>query len=312
MSDPMEYRDYYQTLGVDRNADADAIKKAYRKLARRYHPDVSKEKDAEEQFKAVSEAYEVLKDPEKRAAYDQFGSNWQQGQDFQPPPGWGRQQDRGFSQTFSEGNGDFSDFFETLFGARGGFGHGPSGFDQGRGGFEARSQDLEAVLEISLEDSYQGAGRTVTLNLPDPAHPGQSRTKTLNVKIPKGISAGQTIRLQGQGAQGPGGKAGNLLLKVAFAPHPQFTAVGKDIEVTVAVTPWQAALGRSIKIPTLGGEVSMTLPAGVRSGQRLRLKGRGLPGSPAGNQYAIIELTVPPATTDEIKDLYRALEAASS
>lgn len=294
----MEYRDYYETLGVPREADAAAIKKAYRSLARRYHPDVSKEPDAEERFKAVSEAYEVLKDPEKREAYDQFGSNWQQGQDFQPPPGWGQ----GFGGGSFAGGGDFSDFFESLFGGnRGNFG--------GAQRRPSRGQDLEATLEITLEDSYNGASRTVSLNLPDGNQPGRTQNKSLNVKIPKGIQEGQKIRLEGQGGSA-GGTRGNLLLRVRFAQHPQFTAEGRDILTTVQVTPWQAALGRSVTIPTLGGTVSMKLPGKVRSGQKLRLRGRGLPGSPAGDQYAMIELCVPPANTDEIRDLYQALEAA--
>ncbi|MFK7913047.1 MAG: DnaJ C-terminal domain-containing protein [Pseudomonadales bacterium] len=296
----MEYRDYYETLGVPRDADAAAIKKAYRTLARRYHPDVSKEPDAEERFKAVAEAYEVLKDSEKREAYDQFGANWQQGQDFQPPPGWG-QGFGGAGGSFA-GGGDFSDFFETLFGGtRGGFG--------GAQRPPSRGQDLEATLEITLEDSYNGASRTVSLNLPDANQPGRTQNKSLNVKIPKGIQAGQKIRLEGQGGSANGSR-GNLLLRVRFARHPQFSAEGRDILTTVSVTPWQAALSRSVTIPTLGGEVSMKLPANVRSGQKLRLRGRGLPGSPAGDQYAIIELSVPPATTDEIRDLYQALEDA--
>lgn len=297
----MKYRDYYETLNVPRDADADAIKKAYRTMARRYHPDVSKEADAEERFKAVSEAYEVLKDPEKRAAYDQFGENWQQGQDFQPPPGWGGAE--GFGRGFGQGGGDFSDFFESLFGG------GAGGFAGGQRA-PTRGQDLEATLEITLEDSFHGASRTVSLNLPDPAQPGRSSNKSLSVKIPKGIQAGQKIRLEGQGGSGAG-KRGDLLLRVRFANHPTFSADGKNIQTTVSVLPWQAALGRSVTIPTLGGNVSMKLPENVRSGQKLRLRGRGLPGSPAGDQYAIIEISVPPATTDEIKDLYLALEAAS-
>ncbi len=298
----MEFRDYYQTLGVARDADADALKRAYRKLARRYHPDVSKEADAEEHFKAVNEAYEVLKDPEKRAAYDQFGENWQQGQSFEPPPDWQANFDFG-GGSFSTGRGGdsgFSDFFESLFGGRGS----PFGAQHAQ-----PANDVEAVLQISIEDAFHGNRRAISLALPGANGMGAPATRTLNVKIPKGIQEGQRIRLEGQGNQGPAGR-GDLFLRVQYLPHPQFQVDGKDVSVTVPVLPWQAALARSVKIPTLGGEVSMKLPAGVRSGQRLRLKGRGLPGSPAGDQYAIIEIKVPAATTDEVRDLYEALEAA--
>ncbi|MGI9325397.1 MAG: DnaJ C-terminal domain-containing protein [Pseudomonadales bacterium] len=298
----MEFRDYYQTLGVARDADADALKRAYRKLARRYHPDVSKEADAEERFKAVNEAYEVLKDPEKRAAYDQFGENWQQGQSFEPPPDWQANFDFG-GGSFSTGRGaesGFSDFFDSLFGARGS----PFGAQQAR-----PANDVEALLQISIEDAFHGNRRAISLALPGANGMGPPATRTLNVKIPKGIQEGQRIRLEGQGNQGPAGR-GDLFLRVQYLPHPQFQVDGKDVTVTVQVLPWQAALARSVKIPTLGGEVSMKLPTAVRSGQRLRLKGRGLPGSPAGDQYAIIEISVPAATGDEVRDLYEALEAA--
>lgn len=307
----MEYRDYYQTLGVDRSASADEIKRAYRKLARRYHPDVSKDDNAEDKFKAVSEAYEVLKDPDKRSAYDQFGENWQQGQSFDPPPGWGAGPGTGGGfgprggASFDGGFGStgFSDFFETLFGAgmQGGAAHG-GGM---HGGARQSSGNVEADVAVPLEDAYRGAKRAITFSLPG------GSDKTLNVTLPRGVRDGQRIRLKGQG-QPRGGSAGDLILRVRLEPHPTFRVEDDDVLVNVAVYPWQIALGRSIRIPTLGGEVNMKLPATARSGTRLRLKGRGLPAtskqSQDGDQYVIIDVIVPAAQDDEVRALYEKLE----
>ena len=316
----MEYKDYYQILGVDRDATQDDIKKAYRKLARKYHPDVSKEADAEDRFKEMQEAYEVLKDPEKRAAYDRLGANWQQGEEFRPPPDW----DAGFEFSgggFTDADAEhFSDFFESLFGGGGPFGGFRSrGFGGGGGGagggFRMRGQDHHAKVQIRLEDAFHGASREIHLDVPevDPTGRVTTRKRTLRVRIPPGITEGQQIRLAGQGDAGvQGGPAGDLYLEVEFAPHPLFRAEGKDIHVNLPIAPWEAALGGQVKVPTLGGQVDMKVPAGARSGQRLRLKGRGLPGSPAGDQYVVLQVVVPPAKTDEDRKLYEQMKETMS
>lgn len=310
----MEYKDYYQILGVDRDATQDAIKKAYRRLARKYHPDVSEEADAEDRFKAVGEAYEVLSDPEKRAAYDQLGANWREGQDFRPPPDW----DTGFEFTGGGFAGaGFSDFFEQMFGggspfgpdmAGGRAGHGPHG---GFGGGRAMAgEDHHARVAIALEDSYHGGTRGVTLEIPEYDARGRlaRRQRRLDVRIPKGIAAGQRIRLAGQGAPGPGGgPAGDLYLEVEFQPHPLYTVEGRDLTLELPLAPWEAALGATVPVPTLGGTVDMKIPAGSRSGQRLRLKGRGLPGKSPGDQYLRLQVQAPPAKTDEQRRLYEQL-----
>jgi curved DNA-binding protein len=304
----MQYKDYYEIMGVERNATQDEIKRAYRKLARKYHPDVSKEADAEVRFKEVGEAYEVLKDPEKRAAYDQLGSNWQAGQDFNPPPGW----DAGFE--FSGGGyteadaAHFSDFFEDLFGRGGSHGFRTGG---GQRGVHMKGQDHHAKIMIKLEDAYNGAERAISLRVPEVDANGHvvTRERTLNVKIPRGITRGQRIRLRGQGAPGMGqGEAGDLYLEVEFEPHPFYRIEGRDIYIHLPITPWEAALGSNVSIPTLGGKVDMKIPAGSQSGKKLRLKGRGLPGNPAGDQYAILEIETPPASTEAQKALYQRMQ----
>ena len=303
----MDFKDYYKIMGVERDASQDEIKRAYRKLARKYHPDVSKEAHAEARFKEVGEAYEVLKDPEKRAAYDQLGANWQAGQDFRPPPDW----DAGFE--FSGGGytaGDasaYSDFFESLFGqgfasARGGRTH---------GGFHARGEDHHAKVLIDLEDAYRGAARSITLRSPQLDSSGHVTTKerTLNVKIPKGVKQGQRIRLAGQGSPGIGqGKAGDLYLEIEFKPHPLYRVEGRDVYLDLPVAPWEAALGASVKVPTPDGPVDMKIPAGTTSGRKMRLKGRGIPGKPAGDLYVIPQITLPPADSESAKQLYRKME----
>ncbi|MCC5860229.1 MAG: DnaJ domain-containing protein [Ectothiorhodospiraceae bacterium] len=293
----MEYKDYYKVLGVDRKASQADIKKAYRRLARKYHPDVSKEPDAEARFKEISEAYEVLHDPEKRAAYDQLGSGWRQGQDFRPPPGWDWNGDFGRDA----GDSVFSDFFENLFGQGSRFG-GRRGFSgaQGFGGqARGRGEDQRAEVTISLEEAYRGTTRTVRLNGAAP--------RQIRVKIPAGVTEGQQIRLGGQGAPRPGGRAGDLYLQIRIAPHRQYRLEGRDVFLELPVTPWEAALGATLKVPTLGGWIDMKIPPGSQNGKRLRLKGRGLPGRTPGDQYVILRIVTPPAETEAARDLYRRM-----
>jgi curved DNA-binding protein len=303
----MEYKDYYKILGVERNATQDEIKRAYRKLARTYHPDVSKEPGAEAKFKDAGEAYEVLKDPEKRAAYDQLGPGWQQGQEFRPPPNW----DAGFE--FSGGGytgadaTQFSDFFESLFGRMRGGGAGFAGARE----FHAPGQDHHAKIVIDLRDAYTGAKRAITLRVPEVDAQGHVAVKdrTLNVTIPKGVREGQHIRLAGQGAPGIGkGPAGDLYLEVRFAPDPVFRVEGKDVYLDLPVAPWEAALGASVKAPTPEGPVMLKIPPGSTKGRTMRLKGRGIPGAPPGDLHAALKIVLPPADSEKAKDLYRQME----
>jgi curved DNA-binding protein len=309
----MRFKDYYEVMGVPRGATQDEIKRAYRKLARKFHPDVSKEKNAEERFKELQEAYEVLKDPEKRAAYDQLGSDWRQGQEFRPPPDWGKgfeftpgRGGRGGRGAHAAGPGagaDFSDFFSELFGTRSPFG-GTHGFQSaGRAGagagqgFASAGQDHVARVEIDLEDAYRGGTRTLELRTPEITPDGHvtSRPRTLRVSIPAGVVEGQQIRLAGQGSAGiGGGPSGDLYLEVNFRPHPLFKVDGRDVIVQLPVAPWEAALGEAVSVPTLGGPVEMKLPVGARAGQRLRLRGRGLPGPTPGDQYVLLSIVLPP------------------
>jgi len=307
----MKYKDYYQILGISRDASEDAIKKAYRRLARKYHPDVSKESGAEERFKEVSEAYEVLRDAEKRAAYDQLGHNWQAGQDFRPPPGWQGGQRTHPSGGFS--SRDFSDFFESLFGRGGGF-SGMGGFaDMGgrSGGFATAGQDQTVAMEISLEEAYHGGSRSVQLQTPerDPGGRVTSRTRTLNVKIPAGVTNGQKIRLTGQGSVGMGGgPSGDLYLEVSIKPHHLYKVRSRDIILELPLAPWEAALGCKIEAPTLGGPVTLNIPANAQNGQKLRLRGRGLPGNPPGDQLVTLRIVNPPADTEVARELFQRLE----
>ncbi len=305
----MQYKDYYKILGVAKGADADTIKKAYRRLARKYHPDVSKERDAETRFKEVGEAYEVLKDSNKRSAYDRLGSGYQSGQDFRPPPGWEQYQtgfggggaSRGGGGGFSGAEG-FSDFFESLFAGGG-----------RRGGFSQRGQDDQAKVLITLEDAYQGASRNLQLQVPELDGQGRTRMRrrTLQVKIPPGVTQGQKIRLAGQGGRGRGGAAnGDLLLELEFQTHPLYQADGKDITLHLPVSPWEAALGAKVPVPTLGGRVELKLPAGARSGQKMRLKGKGLPGRPAGDQFVVFEIQNPPGLSTEQREFYERMARA--
>jgi curved DNA-binding protein len=301
----MQYQDYYKILGVSRQATADEIKRAYRKLARKYHPDVSKQPNAEQRFKEVGEAYEVLKDPQKRAAYDQLGTQWQAGQDFRPPPGWQsgfKFTNDGFSGTY---NFDFSDFFSTLFR------DGPQSthYQTQPHPFHTQGEDQQAKIAITLEEAYHGVTRSIQLQVPVNSR-GISSTKTrnLNVKIPAGVTQGQQIRLAGQGLEGRGGAVnGDLYLEIEFQPHRFYRAEGRDIYLTLPITPWESALGSTVAVPTLGGQVELKIPAGSQSGQQLRLKGRGLPGHPPGDQYIVLQMVTPPAHLEVERAFYRKM-----
>jgi len=305
----MDYKDYYETMGLARDASPDAIKRAYRKLARKFHPDVSKEKGAEEKFKAMQEAYEVLKDPEKRAAYDRLGANWRAGQEFRPPPEWAREYESASGRPDTDDAG-FSDFFSSLFGGGSHF-DGAGARGRGRRGFSAPGQDHTAIVEISLDEAYRGSTRNIELSSPQPGPDGQvtAQARTLKVSIPPGVMAGQRIRLAGQGSRGfGGGKAGDLFLEISLQKHPHFTAEGRDIELKLPLAPWEAVFGATVAVPTLGGKVDMRIPKGARSGQRLRLKGRGLPGNPPGDQFVELKLVLPPADSPRAIDLYEQMQ----
>jgi curved DNA-binding protein len=297
----MKYQDYYQILGVARDASTEDIKKAYRRLARKYHPDVSKESRAEERFKEVAEAYEVLRDAEKRVAYDQLGKNWQAGQEFRPPPGWqgGQSRQRRPADGFS--GQDFSDFFESMFGNL----HGRNGFASTRGGSQGAGQNQTVPLEISLEEAYHGGARALQLQAPERDASGQviTRTRTLNVKIPAGVVNGQKIRLAGQGNAG----SGDLYLELKIKPHPLYTVQDRNITLELPLTPWEAALGGKVEVPTLGGSVTINIPANARNGQKLRLRGRGLPGQPPGDQIMMLSLVNPPADTEAARELFQRM-----
>ena len=310
----MEFKDYYQLLGLARDASADDIKKAYRKLARKYHPDVSKEAQAEARFKEVGEAYEVLKDPEKRAAYDRLGANWRAGQDFQPPPDW----NAGF-ETPGRGTGgpspgqeDFSDFFETLF--RQGFASAGTGrgAHSPRGEFHAHGEDHHARIQINLEDAYRGATRSLSLRLPQLDADGRvtMRERTIEFTVPKGVRAGQHIRLAGQGGPPIGqGKAGDLYLEVEFHAHAHYRVEHRDVYLDLPVAPWEAALGAQIEVPTPAGSVELTIPPGSGAGRKLRLRGRGIPGATPGDFYFVLQIVLPPAHSDAEQAVYTAMQS---
>ncbi len=300
----MEFKDYYQVMGVQRDATDAQIKQAYRKLARKYHPDVSKEKNAEARFKEVGEAYEVLRSTEKRAAYDQLGKNHRAGEDFRPPPNWNSGSD--FSGGGSSGS-SYSDFFDSLFGAaRAG--------RTNQGAYRTdRGEDIHAKVLLDLEASFNGGTRSFTLRVPEPDHEGGVvyKQRTLNVQVPKGILAGQQIRLAGQG--GPSlesGKPGDLFIEVEFQPHPLYQADGRDLTLPLRVAPWEAALGATVKAPTPSGVVDLKVPPNSHAGSKLRLKGRGIPASPPGELYVVLEIALPPAKNEEAKAAYAAFAAA--
>ncbi len=302
----MEFKDYYKVMGVARDATETQIKQAYRKLARKYHPDVSKEKDAEARFKEVGEAYEVLKSPEKRAAYDQLGQGPRAGEDFRPPPDWGT----GFEFSGAGGNdAAYSDFFESLFGAQGRAGaRAPHGaFRPGRG------EDHHAKVLLDLDATLQGGKRQLSLRIPEIDADGRlvSKARVLNVQVPKGILAGQSIRLSGQGAPAYGeGTPGDLFIEVEFQPHPLYRIDGRDLYLDLPVAPWEAALGATVKTPTPGGTVDLKIPAGSHAGSKMRLRGRGIPAAPPGDFYVILQIALPPANDDKAKAAYAAFAAA--
>ncbi|CAN4278950.1 DnaJ domain-containing protein [Pseudoxanthomonas sp. LjRoot125] len=293
----MQFKDYYAVLGVEPSAGDAEIKTAYRRLARKYHPDVSKEAGAEDQFKAVNEAYEALRDPQKRAAYDQLRARgYRPGEEFRPPPDFGRggpgSQDFDFEEIFGGAGGGgggagFSDFFEGLFGRRGRAEQATPRGPQG-------PRDSRAKLAVPLQAVHDGGSVRVNVN-----------GRQLDVRVPTGVKPGQVIRLAGQGSQG-----GNLLLEVEYAPHPQFEVDGRNIIHVLSLTPWQAALGASVSVPTLGGAVELKIPPDSDSGRKLRLRGRGLPGTPPGDQIVELEITAPRAETDEQRKAYAALAGA--
>jgi curved DNA-binding protein len=271
----MQYKDYYEVLGVTRAADAEIVKRAYRKLARKYHPDVSKEKNAENKFKEVQEAY----DPEKRAAYDQLGRDYRPGQQFRPPPDWSQRFGQSGSQRFSDMNG-FSDFFSSLFGGAAG---------------AAQPEADAGQLDVTVEEAFAGTKRRIMLN-------ENGRTRSVDVQIPAGVSEGQSLRIAGSG----GGAA--LIFRVRLRPHPLYVLQGRDVQIELPLAPWEAALGAKVTVPTLGGAVELTVPAGAQSGQKLRLRGRGFPGAPGGDQLVIIKLVTPAAQSTQAKEAYERMK----
>jgi curved DNA-binding protein len=305
----MKYKDYYEILGVPKDATTDAIKKAYRKLAHKYHPDVSKDPKGEEKFKDVSEAYKTLKDPEARAAFDKLGSH-RPGEDFQPPPDWG-QQFGGGDGNFSFDDLDLSDLFAGLGGGR------HRGGGQRGGTFPIPGQDYEVAAPITIEDAYNGT--ELDLNLSVPEYDGQGRMHRVplvfKARIPKGVADGERLRLPGKGGKGlNGGANGSLYLTIALQPHPLYRATGHDLYLDLPLAPWEAALGASVEVPTLGGPVRLKVPAGTNTGQKLRLGKRGLPKrrEGEGDLFAIVQIVVPPSPTEREKALFKDLAEASA
>ena len=300
----MEFQDYYDRLGVARNASPEDIKKSYRKLARKYHPDVSEESNAEEKFKQVKEAYEVLKDSKKRKAYDQMGPDWQQGQGFTPPPDWEYQSSAKPNSQQDFNAGDFSDFFESLFGQQ-------ARARRHHTSFKQRGQDQHSKISISLEEAFSGTTRVLSLQTPEiNPQTGQVayQTRTLNVKIPAGVTQGQQIRLSRQGTPGlGGGPNGDLYLEINLHSNSLYTVEGRNIYLNLPITPWEAALGATVQAPTLAGPVDIKIPAGSQTGKQLRLKGRGLPGKTPGDQYVLLKIVIPEPKNDQQKALYQKM-----
>jgi curved DNA-binding protein len=296
----MEFKDYYKMLGLERSATQDEVKRAYRKLARKYHPDINKNAGAENQFKEIGEAYEVLGDPEKRSAYDQLGKSWKPGEEFRPPPDW----DAGFefSGASTDGSRDASEFFATLFGSMG-----RRRPPHDRAEFHARGEDHHAKILVNLRDIFDGAIREITLRAPELDARGHVvlRERTLSVQIPKGVTEGQHIRLKGQGAPGVGRMpAGDLYLEIQLAPDPLYRVSGRDLYFDLPVTPWEAALGASVKAPTPAGPIMLKIPPGSFQGRELRVKGRGIPATEPGDLYAVLRIVLPPADTKKAKKYY--------
>jgi curved DNA-binding protein len=295
----VDYKDYYKVLGVEKTASADDIKKAYRKLVRKYHPDVSKHKDADAKTKELNEAYDVLGDAEKRAAYDELGTQAQRaGQEFRPPPDWGSQ--------FDFGGANADDYFADLF-SHVGRGRGRA---RGAQGFQMRGEDIHATIAIDLRDAYTGATRTLSMRIPQQDEQGRviMQDKTLSVNIPKGVTPGQQLRLAGQGHPGIGGGGpGDLYLEIQFNPDPRYRIEGTNVYENVPVAPWEAALGASIPVQTPSGQVEVTVPAGSQAGRKLRLKGRGIPAAQPGDLYLILEVVLPPANNERARELYEQM-----
>ncbi|UCE51486.1 MAG: DnaJ domain-containing protein [Desulfobacterales bacterium] len=316
----VEFKDYYDILGVSRNASQEEIHRAYRKLARKYHPDINKEAGTEDKFKEINEAHEVLKDSEKRKRYDQLGTEWQHGQEFRPPPGWEFQFDFGSASKgrqegffWSSGTGGFSDFFETLFGG------GSLREGEGRRTFfrQQHGANQEAVLRLTLEEAYLGGTKNITLQSQSLSADGSlvTREKRYDVKIPQGILPGQKIRLAGQGVEGTGGGSrGDLYLKVEIEPHPKFRIDGRNLYTELAIAPWEAALGAELKIQTISERVSLKVPPGTQSGQRLRLKGKGMPNTKgiAGDLYVVAQIRIPKTLSPQEQELFLKLSKVSS
>jgi curved DNA-binding protein len=303
----VEFKDYYSALGVQSDASADDIKRARRKLARQYHPDLNKEPSAAERMKEINEAYEVLSDAQKRAAYDKLRKGgYRQGEEFRPPPGW----DEGFefSGAGPEGSSaDFSEFFESLFGGM----HARAGGRGGRpSGFTSRGEDHHALIQIDLQDAFTGARREIAIQAPEWDESGHVRVRerVLDVSIPKGIRPGQFLRLPGQGQPPPGGgQAGDLYLEVQFRPHPLYRLDGVDLYLDLPVTPWEAALGAAVRVPTPGGAVEMQIPPNSDNGRKLRLRGRGLPAAAAGDFYVVLRVVLPDASNPKARHIYETM-----
>ena len=319
----VQFRDYYEVLGVSRTVAQDEIQRSYRKLARKLHPDVNKAKDAEEKFKEINEAYEVLKDPEKRQKYDQLGANWKAGQEFRPPPGWDVHFDfgpggAGQSESQWGGAGGFSDFFETIFGGQPHRGASRAGRGRRGGGpvWTQAGSDQEATIRIPLEEAFLGATKPITMQMQSVTPEGKLsvQEKSYEVKVPAGMLDGQKIRLAGQGGEGTGGgPRGDLYLKVEIEPHPTYRMNGRDLTMDLLITPWEAVLGAEVQLMTLAGAVTLKLPPGTQNGQKLRLRGKGMPnprGTP-GDLYAVISIVVPKEASGRERELFEELQKIS-